>query len=370
MPRRDRPLLLVLLASVAPLLLLFALGGLLTWVPSGYYVITPGGSYDVSNRLQIPQERRQEMGELAFTAVYAREANWVGVIAGRLDRTAEIVPAAQVRPRGVSQAELREINRRLIEESKAVAAVVGLRAAGYEARITGQGAEVNQVLAGMPADGLVRPGDLIVAVDGRPVGTAVEVIEATRRHQVGEEVRLTIVRDGQQQEIVVGTRGAADEPSRPVIGAAISTRAFDAELPFPVVIDTENIGGPSAGMMFALGILDAVTDGLLTRGHAVAGTGTIAVDGTVGPIGGAAQKVIAAERDGAIVFLVPRENYEDARGRAGTIQVVPIDRFADAVRALCGLTPPPDAPPDPPPPCTTADAAPKSSHQAARIGLP
>lgn len=351
--RRRAGIPLSLIASVAPLALMFALGGLLVWVPSGYYVISPGGSYDVGERLRIPEERREEIGRLAFTAVNAREANWARVISGRLDRAAEVVPTERIRPPGVSQADLRQINRRLIEESKSVAAVVGLRAAGYEARITGQGAEVQQVIPGMPADGLLGPGDVIVAVDGRPVGTAVEVIESTRRHQVGEEVRLTIVRDGQPRDLVVGTRAAADEPSRPVIGAAINTRAFDAELPFPVEIDTENIGGPSAGMMFALGILDAVTDGLLTRGHAVAGTGTIAVDGTVGPIGGAAQKVIAAQRDGAELFLVPRENYEDARGRAGGIQVVPIDRFADAVRALCGLTPPPDAPPEPPPPCRT-----------------
>jgi len=338
----------------APLLLLLAtIATVLVALPSGYYVITPGGSYDVGPRLRIPDERREELGRLAFTAVRAQEGSWAEVIEGRLRRAAEVVPTEQIRPRGVSQAELNQVNRRLIEESKSVATVVALRAAGYDVRVTGQGAEVNGVIGGMPADGVLQPGDIIVAVDDRAVGTAVEVIEATRRHQVGDHVRLGIIRDGQRQEVVVGTRASANEPGRPVIGAAISTRLFDVELPFPVEIDTENVGGPSAGLMFALGILDAVTDGILTRGYAVAGTGTIAVDGTVGPIGGAALKVIAAERDGAQIFLVPRENYEDARDRARSAQVVPVEQFADAVRYLCSQAPLPDAPPAPPPPCTT-----------------
>jgi Lon-like protease len=354
----------------APLLLAATLAALLAWAPSGYYVITPGGSYDVGERLEIPEGHRQEMGQLAFTAVYAREGSWARVLEAGLDRTAVVVPAEQVRPPGVSPAELSEINRRLIEESKSIAAVVALRAAGYDARVTGQGAEVNRVLEGMPVDGVLRPGDVIVAVDDQPVQTAVEVIEAARRHQVGDQVRLGIIRDDRREDVVVGTRASAEEPGRPVIGAAISTRAFDVDLPFPVEIDTENVGGPSAGLMFALGILDAVTDGVLTRGHPVAGTGTIAVDGTVGPIGGAAQKVVAAERDGAEVFLVPRENYEDARAQARSAHVVAVDRFADAVRYLCSQDPGPDVPPAPPPPCATELSSGTGPARSAAPSLP
>jgi PDZ domain-containing protein len=119
----------------------------------------------------------------------------------------------------------------------------------------------------------------------------------------------------------------------------ISTYLFDLRLPFPVDIASDNVGGPSAGFMFALGILDAVTDGDLTRGYFVAGTGTISADGVVGPIGGAAEKAIAAEHDGAQVFLVPRANADDARRWVHNIQVVPIQRFDDAVQFLCGLEP-------------------------------
>ena len=125
----------------------------------------------------------------------------------------------------------------------------------------------------------------------------------------------------------------------------MSTAQFDVQLPFPVEIETTNVGGASAGLMFALGVLDGVTDGLLTRGYAVAGTGTIRADGDVGPIGGAAQKVVAAERAGAQVFLVPQENYAEARQAASTIRVAAVDRFADAVTYLCDLEPLPSAAP-------------------------
>ena len=102
-------------------------------------------------------------------------------------------------------------------------------------------------------------------------------------------------------------------------------------------------GGPSAGFMFALGILDSVTDGDLTRGYYVAGTGTIAQDGSVGAVGGAAEKALAAEQDGAQVFLVPRDDAAEAHRWVRNIQIVPIARFEDAIHALCALQPAPNA---------------------------
>jgi PDZ domain-containing protein len=342
---------------VLPLILVSVAAFALSSLPSGYWVLTPGGSYEVGPRLEIPEEYREEMGRLAFTAVYAGPASWVDVVEAALDPAAELVPAEEIRPPGVSQREMNEANRRLIDESKSVAAVVALQAAGYDAEVTGQGALVAGVVPGLPAEGVLQPGDIIVAVDGQPAHTAVEVVELTRRRAVGEQVRLAIVRDGQPLEMTLGTAGSPNEPGRPVVGAAISTYQFDVRLPFPVEIETESVGGPSAGLMFSLGILDAVTDGDLTRGNFVAGTGTISADGSVGPIGGAAEKVVAAERDGATLFLVPTENEAEARRTARSIQVVPVARFDEAVHHLCGLAPAGDAPEAPPTPCTTGGGA-------------
>lgn len=342
---------------VPTLLVVAAVVAAIGWAPSGYYVIVPGDTFEVAPRLQIPQEHREEIGRLAFTAVYAGPGRWLDVVQAWIDPVAEAVPVEQVRPHGISQRELNEINLRLIDESKSVATVVALQAAGYDAQITGQGAFVHDVLAGMPAAEALQQGDVIVAVDGQPVSTAVEVIELTRRHQVGEEVTVGFLRDGQRQDVMLGTTSSPEEPERPVIGAAISTHEFDVVVPFPVEIETEGVGGPSAGAIFALGILDAVTDGVLTRGHFVAGTGTISLDGKIGPIDGAAQKVVAAEQDGADLFLAPRVNFEEARRTARTIRVEPVDRLEDAVRVLCGLEPIGEAPLTPPVLCTDGPKA-------------
>ncbi len=342
-----------LVPTLAMLLALAAgtAGGAAAALPSPYFVITPGGSYDLSTRIHVPPERQREIGHLSFTAVYARPGSWLDVMIARRSRGHEVVPAETIRPPGVSQEQVNEANKEQIDESKPVAAAVALRAAGYDVSVTGQGAIVQSVSAGLPAEGVLQKGDVIVAVDGQESPTAQQLVERIRRHQVGDQVTLTIVRDGERQNVQVGTRSSPTEPGVPVVGVTITTNHFDVQLPFSVEIDSDNVGGPSAGMMFALGVLDAVTDGDLARGHHVAGTGTISVDGSVGPIGGAAEKVVAAEEAGDDTFLVPREDYADAQQGARKIRLIPVERFADAVRALCSLDPTPTAT-TPPPPCT------------------
>jgi len=330
--------------------------GVLVVAPLGatspYFLITPGGAYDIGLRVRVPEEQRKPMGHMAFTAVYEQEANWGDVARARLAGQAEIVPAVDVRPPGTTQEQVNQTNKRLIDESKPVAAVVALRAAGYNVDITGQGAEVESILQGMPADGVLQVGDIITAVDGQPIDTTNALIERVRRHQVGDQVTLRIRRDGQDQDVVLGTKTSPTEPGRPIVGVAVSTYLFEVRMPFPVDIESDNVGGRSAGFLFALGILDAVTDGDLTRGYYVAGTGTIAADGTVGAVGGAAEKALAAELDGAQIFLVPKDDSAEAGRWVHKIQIVPIERFDDAIAVLCALQPlPTEAAPDPPTPC-------------------
>ena len=292
------------------------------------------------------------MGRMAFTAVFEQEASWGEVARARVVGRAEVVPAVDVRPPGTTQEQVNQTNKRLIDESKPVAAVVALRAAGYPVEITGQGAEVESLIEGMPAQGVLQVGDIIVAVDGQPIDTTSALIQAVTRHRVGDQVTLTIRRDGQTQDLQVGTRSSPTEPGRPIVGVTVSTYLFDVRMPFPVDVESDNVGGPSAGFMFALGILDAVTDGDLTRGYYIAGTGTIGQDGVVGAVGGAAEKALAAEQDGAQVFLVPKDDSEEARRWVKQLQIVPIERFDDAIHALCGLPPlPTAAAPEPPTPC-------------------
>jgi PDZ domain-containing protein len=330
--------------------------GVLVVAPLGatspYFVITPGGTYDIGSRLRVPDEHRKPMGRMAFTAVYEQEANWSEVARAQVFGQAEVVPAAAVRPPGTTQEQLNQTNKRLIDESKPIAAVVALRAAGYAVDITGQGAEVESILRGMPAEGVLHVGDVIVAVDGQPIDTTNALITSVRRHQPGDQVTLSIRRDGKLQDVQLGTASSPTEPGRPIIGITISTYLFDVRMPFPVDIQSDNVGGPSAGFMFALGILDSVTDGDLTRGYYVVGTGTIAADGSIGAVGGAAEKALAAEQDGAQVFLVPKDDFEEAKRWVKRLNIVPVERFEDAIQALCGLEPlPTAAAPEPPTPC-------------------
>ncbi len=323
---------------------------------SPYFLITPGGTWDIGSRVHVPDEVRRPTGRMAFTAVYELEANWAEVARAKVQGQAEIVPAVDIRPPGTTQQQVNETNRRLIDESKPVAAVVGLRAAGYDVEITGQGAQVESVIQGLPADGVLRVGDIITAVDGQPTPTTNALIEAIRRRTVGDHVTLTVQREGQQQQIDLGTANSPSEPGRPIVGVTISTYLYDVRMPFQVDVESDNVGGPSAGFMFALGILDAVTDGDLTRGYFIAGTGTISADGLVGPVGGAAEKALAAEHDGAQIFLVPKDNIDEARRWVRNLQIVPIDRFDDAVRYLCSLEPRPTtvASPIQPTPCAAS----------------
>lgn len=326
---------------------------------SPYFLITPGGTYDIASRLRIPTERQRPMGRLAFTAVYEQEATWGDLARARVTGGAETVPAVDVRPPGTSQEQVNQTNKRLIDESKPVAAVVALRAAGFSVDITGQGAQVESLIDGMPAQGVLEVGDVIVGVDGQPIDTTAALIEAIGHHRPGDTISLAVVRDGEHLDLRVGTRSSPTDPGRPIVGVTISTYLFDVRMPFPVDIESDNVGGPSAGFMFALGILDAVTDGDLTRGYYVAGTGTIAPDGTVGAVGGAAEKALAAEQDGAQIFLVPRADYDEARRWVHTIRLVPIDRLDDAVQTLCALEPLPSAQsPDVPTPCAPGQSNP------------
>jgi Lon-like protease len=337
-------------------LLVAPLGG-----SSPYFLITPGGTYDIGydygSRLSIPDEYRKPMGRLAFTAVFETEASWLEILHAKVAGQAEIVPAVYIRPPGTTQEQVNQTNQRLIDESKPVAAVVGLRAAGFPVNITGQGARVESILDGMPAQGVLQVGDIIVGVDGQPVTTTDSLIQAITRHAVGDRINLEVHRGDDDVMLSLVTAESPSEAGRPIVGVTISTYLFDVQMPFQVDIQSDNVGGPSAGFMFALAVLDGVTDGDLTRGYYVAGTGTIAQDGTVGAVGGAAEKALAAEEAGAQIFLAPKDDAEEAHRWVHAIQIIPISRFEDAIAALCGLPPGPNpASPLEPTPCAQPPA--------------
>lgn len=199
-----------------------------------------------------------------------------------------------------------------------------------------RGVVVVQTFSGLPADGRLFAGDRIVAVNGRPITTVSGLADLIRTSAVGHPLRLSVVHEGRTRTVTLSPTRTKGIPY-PVIGVELSG-GFGAELipnfPFPVAISSGDIGGPSAGLMWTLGLIDVLTPGDLTGGHAIAGTGEIALNGDVLPIGGIQQKVVAAERAGATVFFAPASQANEAAAVAHGIVVVPVHTYRDALAYL------------------------------------
>jgi Lon-like protease len=219
-----------------------------------------------------------------------------------------------------------------MSRSQLVAIAVALEHLGRDVEVTPLGAEVTLVLPDSPADGVVQIGDVIVAVNGEKVKTTEELRDAFTNVTPGDEVELTVRRENKPQTISVGTRATDDEPQRAVMGVEVQN-AEDFEFPVDVEIDAGNIGGPSAGLAFALDIVDEMGEDL-DRGRTIVATGALALDGTVLPIGGVKQKAIGAREAGADIFLVPDGNYEEAQNAVDDLQVIPVSTFDEALSAL------------------------------------
>ena len=241
-----------------------------------------------------------------------------------------VLPRDVVYPPQDSVGDVQQQNKTAMLGSQSDAVAAGLAEAGVDAvEVTVQG-----VTTGEPADGVLRMGDEIVAVDGTVVESTQAAVSAIENLPPGSRVTLSIRRGGNDRSVVLTTVASTDDPSTSRIGVTLSD-VF--EPPFTVNIDLgQDIGGPSAGLMFSLGIYDLLTPGPLTGGRYIAGTGTIDMSGTVGPIGGIQQKIAGAYANGATVFLVPADNCEEAgqSSLAAKLDLVEVSTMDGAVQAL------------------------------------
>jgi Lon-like protease len=332
---------------LAGVLLFIGIAIAVAWpIKLAYYTLSPGPVYDTSDFVTVADGATDDSGEFFFLTVSLKEANIFEYIGARLDPTVDISPRENIRPPDVSPEQLRRENLALMEESKTDATFVALTQLGYEPVYIGTGALVIDTVPGSAADGFLLSDDVIVEMDGKPIQFRSDVIDFLADKQIGDEISLVVERvpeDGAEAkrvdvQIVLGPH--EEDPERPMVGVLLDNNPPIVEFPVDVTIDSQNIGGPSAGMMFTLQIMDQLSEEPLTRGHRIAGTGTIDRDGTVGAIGGVTQKVYAAIDAGAYAVLVPADNYPDALVAAGDdIQVVSIDTIEDAVAFLDALPP-------------------------------
>ncbi|HUP69143.1 MAG TPA: PDZ domain-containing protein [Acidimicrobiales bacterium] len=311
------------------------IGAAAVLVPLPLVVISPGSAEPVPSRVTFEGEPRDKVsGQLYFLTVAVSQPTPVEALSAWLDGDQDVLPRQRVIPKGVDENQYVKAQRQVFGESARVAAAVGLRAAGRDVRFSGKGARVAGVVPGSPAHGKLQAGDVIVAVDGRPIALASDLIAITAGGKDGDIVRLSLQRDGAVREEDVRLRKLG-QLDRPALGISVSTEGFDITLPFQVKVDQGQIGGPSAGFMIALTVFELADDGDLARGRKIAGTGTIDANGGVGPVGGVPQKVRAAEAAGATLFLVPPDELRQAREAAGKkLKVMAVSTLDQAIQLL------------------------------------
>jgi Lon-like protease len=325
------------ITAVVAALALFALWAL----PSSDFLFLPNTAQPLAGLVKV-QGGHEPVGQggVYYLDVTERKASWLErLFAFTRPDGSSLVPSSVVVPSGFSFAEQNKQELADMSRSQQVAATVALRQAGLHVVARPTGVLVEGVFSNVPAAKVIRAGDVIVAADGVAVLTRPQLQAVLVKHTPGDVVVLRIIRAGKQ--LVVSTKTIADpqDPKRPLIGVYQTAQAAVISLPVKVAIDLGGVGGPSAGLPFALDVLGQLGTNV-THGYKVAATGELDLDGSVSPIGGVEQKTIGARRAGVDVLLVPAgENAVEARRYAGTLRVIPVESFRQALRALATLPP-------------------------------
>jgi Lon-like protease len=298
------------------------------------YSVGPGPVREVAPRIQVSgAETFPSKSRFVLTSVVVDRVTPIEALLAWLDDDRSVVPESSILGPGETEEEgerraVSQMDQSTIDASYVVLTELGDQT-GYPEE-HGSGVMVEQVVDGCPAEGRLYPGDVIEFIDGTAVRDVDHFAELLEGAEPGRPIRIEVEVDGEREEVSLTPRPCAGE-SRPLVG--IRTLAA---FPFEVAISTGDIGGPSAGLMWALGLYDLLTPGDLAGGRTVAGTGAIDLAGGIGPIGGIEQKIAAARRADADVFLVPSANLEAALGVAGDLPLVPVSSLDQALEYLQG----------------------------------
>ncbi len=317
---------------------LAVLAGLL-FIPTPYYLLQPGSvraSEPLVSVKGAPTFRTK--GAVMFTTVFIDRATVATLVRGAVDDAIEVRSEEEVygkEGRGKSQ----QVNQQRMDLSKLVATKVALNRLGYPAEFTANGARVLALSEDSPSSGLLRPGDVITSVDGRPVTLPSDIGRALDGRRPGEPTTVGVRRGAATETVTITLGAASDEPERPVLGVSVDPDDPRLDSPVQVTIDSGEVTGPSAGLAWALAVIDRLTPGSLTDGRRVAVTGEILPDGTVGPIGGIEQKVAAVKRNGVKLFLYPAstpaaERRAIEREAGDDLELRPVATLDDAIRIL------------------------------------
>ena len=326
---RSRAFRLFLLAF----LIVAGAGVALTYIPSDHYIVLPDRARPVDPLVSVPgEDENQESAGIYMVDVRVGRANLFERLFPGVYDGAELVPESVLNPVGVSDRQRRTSSLNQMSRSQQIAITVALRELGRQVSVEAVGAEVVLVTPDAPADGELLVGDVVVEAQGEPIANTLDLRQAMRPVRPGSAVELTVKREGEEIELSVGTQASQQGPRRAVMGVQVRD-AQEFDFPLDVEIDAGSVGGPSAGLAFALEIVDELGSDL-ENGRRVVATGEITLSGDVLPVGGIRQKTIGAREAGASVFLVPDANAAEARAQAGDLQIVPVSDFDEALTAL------------------------------------
>ena len=307
-------------------------------IKTEYYFMSPGPPYqweiDYSNNENYTFE-----GNLFQLTVRRDEANVFVYLWSLINDSYDLYPREVILPDGVTPQELSEISIQNMRTSENVAIAVALKNVGYEIESKGDGVAVVGLLEDSPVKDKLKKGDLINSINNTDIYSATEFISTLRTYSIGETVSIGLLReiDGIKEQIYIKTTliEHVEYEGEPMVGFLATTVNERFDFPFEIDIKTGNVGGPSAGLMMALNVYNNLIPEDITNSKIIAGTGTIEIDGSVGPVGGIKQKIIAAKRAGAQLILVPVANFEEARQfETDKTAIVAVDSFDEALSVI------------------------------------
>jgi len=342
--RRHR-ILGIALSVVGVVLAIVLIAGFFIHLP--YVIIAPGEATPLDKNVVSVKGAPTygHHGNVVFLTVQVsnHDPNVWRLVLSWLDPDREVVKRSNA-VGCLSDAENTTINTQLMDQSQNDAKRVALTRLGYTVDADPPQISIVEVCPGAPAFGKLQAGDRVLAIDDHDIKTIDDVAPLVQQHHPGDPATVTYSRNGETHTatVVTGKRSKDGQKCMPVrVGAqgtpclGVSTQSFTPyRFPIDIQINTERVGGPSAGLAFTLAIIDNLTPGDLTGGKKVAVTGTISGDGVVGPVGGVEQKAITARHNGVKLMIVPREEVKDARAGAGDVEVVGVHTLDEALAAL------------------------------------
>ncbi len=317
-------------------IIVLLLGAGIASAPVPYVVLGPGPTVNTlgtdNDKPVIQVKDRQtyaSAGQLRLVTVGVQsQTDLLSALRGWFDREEAVVPRELYFPPGQSEKEVDQRNQEDFQASQSSAETAALRELGFPVQVA-----VTKVEAGRPAAGTLQSGDVITSVDGQQITSGQRLVELITAKPAGSALSIGFTRSGAQRTGTIKT--VAGNNGTPQIGISIQN---NQPHPFDLSIDLDQIGGPSAGLMFALGIIDKLEPEDLTGGKIIAGTGTIDDEGRVGPIGGIPQKLVGAKDAHATVFLTPADNCAEAVDNAQPgltlVKVANLDEALDALQAM------------------------------------